>query len=435
MAACARARVALVRAEGGYDLTAVRAAVEEALHLIGGLERLVRPTDRVFVKVNHLPPPSPPDRGIVTHPVFVEAVLEVLREVTPHLTVGDDIQSHGGDGFQVSGLRAACERAGVRLTNLRDAGFVEVDCRGHLLDKVLVSRHALEADAIVNLPKLKTHSLTLLTGAVKNLYGTIPAGLRTRLHGEHPRSEDFAQALVDLFSVVRPKFTILDGIVAMEGEGPANGSPRALGLVLASEDAVALDAVATRLIGIDPLAVETTRFASERGLGVADLDRIEIVGERIADAAVPDFKLPATVARRFLRRVPPFASALGARWLSPWPRVVRSRCTGCRECARICPTGAASVHRGKACIDRRVCVRCLCCHEVCRFAAIVPRRSGPGRALELLASLGRRESAASSRSAVRSSQPGDRTTSGKAPIGAIRDARPRSRSARRGSAS
>ncbi len=378
------ARVAIVRA-GRYDRDEIAHATAHALDLLGGVEAIIHPTDRVFVKINHLNPPSPAERGIVTHPIFAEGVLTVLRQLSPHLTIGDDIDSRGTDGFTVSGYRQMAAHLGVRLVNLREQGFVEVPCRGKILGKVFVARAALEADAIVNLPKLKTHSLTLLTGAVKNLYGTIPMGFRVRFHGEYNKSADFAQILVDLFSVVRPKLTLMDAVVAMEGPGPAGGTLTDVGLILASADAVALDAVATRLIGVDPFAVETTRAACAQGLGVGDLSGIEVLGEAFDAVAPRGFKLPAGGPSRLLGRIPrPIARAV-VRGLAARPLVLMDRCVGCAECERICPVGAAKVTGGKARIDTGLCVRCMCCHEVCRFDAIRPVRGGFAGAMDRLA--------------------------------------------------
>ncbi|GAI10954.1 unnamed protein product, partial [marine sediment metagenome] len=211
-----KAKVSIVRAHD-YDYAELYAAVGKGIELIGGLAKIVPPGSKVFVKINHLPPPSPAEKGIITHPVFVEVVLGLLKEVGADITVGDDITSGSGDGFQVSGFRQMCQRAGVRLTNLREAGFVETVCNGHFLDKVYVSKVSLDADVIINLPKLKTHSLCVFTGGVKNMYGNIPSGLRQKFHAEYMKSEDFSQVLTDIFSAVRPQLTIMDGIIAMEG--------------------------------------------------------------------------------------------------------------------------------------------------------------------------------------------------------------------------
>ncbi|MCK4793876.1 MAG: DUF362 domain-containing protein, partial [Desulfobacteraceae bacterium] len=122
---------------------------------------------------------------IITHPVFVEAILHLLRGYSANITVGDDIESNTNDGFTVSGFREMCKRTGVELVNFREKGFIETECSGYFLKKAYFSKVALDADVIVNLPKLKTHSLTVFTGGVKNMYGTIPNGLRIRFHGEY----------------------------------------------------------------------------------------------------------------------------------------------------------------------------------------------------------------------------------------------------------
>ena len=378
-----KAKVAIVKARD-YDRAQIYAGVEKGIELIGGLERIVKPRSSVFVKINHLSPASPAERGIVTHPVFVEAVLELLKKFDANVTVGDDIDSDTEDGFRVSGFRQMCQRAGVRLTNLRDAGFVETECNGHLLEKVYLSRTALDADVIINLPKLKTHSLTVFTGGVKNMYGTIPTGLRTRFHAQYMRSEDFSQVLTDIFSAIRPQLTIMDGIIAMQGEGPASGSLIRLGVILISQDAVALDAVATKIIGLDPLDIYTTRYCDERGLGSGNLQNIEVVGERMEDVTVLDFRPPASATNLFLRRLPGFLSRFLVGQLSVQPQLIEHQCTGCFECEKTCPTAAISISGEMVKINRNICIRCMCCHEVCRFNAITPKRSVMGSIIHFL---------------------------------------------------
>ncbi|MDH5364958.1 MAG: DUF362 domain-containing protein, partial [Dehalococcoidia bacterium] len=321
-----KATVSIVRVHD-YDCTQIYEAVKKGVELIGGLERVIKPGSKVFVKINHLPPPSPPEKGIVTHPVFAEAVLRLLKTFSDNITVGDDITSHTTDGFRVSGFQQMCERVEVRLVNLREGGFVEVECNGHFLDKIYLSRIALDADVIINLPKLKTHSLTVLTGGVKNMYGTVPSGLRTKFHGEYVKSEDFSQVLTDIFSAIRPQLTIMDGIVAMEGEGPASGGLRTLGVVLASQDAVALDAVMAKMVGLKPMDIYTTRYCDERGLGVGNLDNIEVVGERLGSVVVSDFRAPASATGLVIRRAPGFLPRLVTRQLSIRPQVIENQCT------------------------------------------------------------------------------------------------------------
>lgn len=379
-----KAVVSIVRVQD-YDCGLIYEAVKKAVELIGGLQDLIKPGSRVFVKINHLPPPSPPERGIVTHPVFAEAVVRLLKTLSNNITMGDDIASQAPDGFSISGFQQMCQRAGVRLVNLREGGFVEVGCNGHFLDKIYLSRIALDADVIVNLPKLKTHSLTILTGGVKNMYGTIPSGLRMRFHGEYARKEDFGQVLTDIFSAIKPQLTIMDGIVAMEGEGPASGGLRRLGVVLASQDAVAVDAVVAKMVGLNPMDIYTTRYCDERGLGVGKLDNIKVVGESLKSAAVPDFRVPVSATNLVIQRMPGFLPRLVTRQLSVRPRVIERRCTGCRECQKICPADAISVASKTARINPARCIQCMCCHEVCSFNAIVPTRSAIGVVVNLFA--------------------------------------------------
>lgn len=383
-AGASKATVSIVRVHH-YDCTTVYEAVKKGVELIGGLDGLIKPNSRVFVKVNHLPPPSAPEKGIVTHPLFTEAVLRLLKAFSANLTVGDDIVSYGTDGFLISGFQQMCHRAGVRLVNVREGGFLEVHCNGYFLDKVYLSKIALDADVIVNLPKLKTHSLTVLTGGVKNMYGTIPSGLRIRFHGEYAKKEDFGQVLTDVFSAIRPQLTIMDGIVAMEGEGPASGGLRRLGVVLASQDAVAVDAVVARMVGLNPLDIHTTRYCDQRGLGVGSLDSIRVVGEQMKSVAVPDFRLPVSATNLVIRRAPGFLPRLVTRHLCVRPQVIENQCTGCGECEKTCPVGAISVASKTARINPSLCIQCMCCHEACRFNAIVPTRSIVGTAVHLLA--------------------------------------------------
>ena len=379
-----KARVSIVRARG-YDYAEVCAAIQRSIKLTEGLEKLIKPGVRVFVKINHLSPASPAERGIVTHPVFVEAVLDLLKGAGASVIAGDDIDSGSGDGFQVSGLRQACSRAGVALVNLKEAGFVEINCSGKLLQSVYVSKVALDADVIVNLPKFKTHSLALFTGGVKNMYGVIPHGQRIRFHGEYPGPEDFSQVLTDIFSVMKPQLTVMDGVVAMEGEGPASGSLVKLGVILASTDAVALDVVAARIIGLAPLDIYTTRYAAERGLGIGDLRNIEIVGERLEDVMVTNFRLPAGATNILTRKVPRALSRLFLDKGTMRPRIIKSQCTACRECEKVCPASAISIRGETAEIDYHRCIHCLCCHEVCRFGAIITWRPFVSHLLDWLA--------------------------------------------------
>lgn len=356
-----------------YDLAAIQPAVTKALNSIGGIG-WIKPGCKVLVKINHLSPPSPAERGIVTHPAFTEAVLNILKTRGINISVADDIEEGDLDGFIISGYRQMCDRLGIKLVNLRETGFTAVKFAGKILPEIYLSRTSLEADVIVNLPKFKTHSLTLFTGGIKNMYGIIPAGLRRKFHGDFVRTDDFCQMLVDVFAAAKPQLTIMDGIMAMAGEGPGSGKMKNLGLILASRDAVSLDAVAAHIVGINAADVNTTVFAAERGLGTADLSKIVVAGEKLESVVIKGFKLPATVSRKSMRYMPKTMVKFGVSQISPRPHVKRKNCTACRECAKACPTGAVTIVARMAKIDFQKCIRCMCCHEVCRYQAIDPRR-------------------------------------------------------------
>ncbi len=372
-------RVSVVRCEG-YESEVLSASIARSLSLIGGLEQYVRRGDHVFVKVNHLSPPSPPEKAIVTHPLFVRSVLEQVLELTSQVSLGDDVQADG-DPFALSGYRQLCGDLGATLVNLRQRGFAEVHCRGKILDRILIAREVLEADVLINLPKLKTHSLTTLTGAVKNLYGVIPSGMRSGYHGQYSRPDQFNQVLVDIYAAAAPALHIMDAVVGMEAEGPAAGNPRNTGLIIAGGDGVAVDAVAATLIGLNPLDVGTTQAADSRSVGVGDLAAIAVVGDPIEEVRPEPFVLPSTTPVRYLSRIPPCIARLFTSQLSVRPTVDLRQCVGCGACASICPVEAAVVEEGKARIRSGKCIRCMCCHEVCRYGAITLRRSLRGRAL------------------------------------------------------
>ena len=357
-----------------YDLDELIPAVKKSLELIGGLNSVLKPGNKVFVKFNHLSPPSPPERGIVTHPIFVEAVLTLLKEVGVEITVGDDIEEGNEDGFIISGFREMCDRQGVKLVNLRETGFVEKSCNGKILKNLYIAKDVIEADVIISIPKFKTHSLTTFTGGIKNLFGVIPVGLRRRFHGDYFKLEDFSQILVDIYAMVKPQVTIMDGVIAMEGEGPGSGKLRNLGLILASKDVVALDAVAGGIIGLKPDDVLTTRDAGERGLGISDLKKIKIVGEKFDTLVVDNFKLPTIVSHMAMKMAPHGVVKYILNQISPRPRVKKKNCTACIKCVEACPTGAATMLGETAVINDQLCIRCMCCHEVCRFSAIYPYR-------------------------------------------------------------
>lgn len=371
-------KVALARCTS-YERSEVRSALEHIFKNLGQLRGFVGSGKRIFVKVNHLSPPSPPDRAVQTHPAFTREVLRLLLDCSAKVTVGDDIQGPPGDGFTKSGYRAICSELGVRLVNLKETGFVEIDIKGEVIPRTYIARPVLEADAIVNLPKLKTHSFTIYTGAIKNMFGVIPHGLRLNYHRQFIRNDVFARMLVDLFFSIPPRLNLMDAVMAMEGEGPSAGYPRHVGLVLASADAVALDAVACQIVGFNPLGVHTTAIAHARQLGVGDIRQVETLGPALEEVTVKGFKHSAAATGLFRRWLPSILYASIQEQLILIPEVRQEKCTACLECVQMCPRQAISLIDGAAFIREEDCIHCLCCHELCAHRAIRLKQLPVGR--------------------------------------------------------
>jgi ferredoxin len=257
-----------------------------------------------------------------------------------------------------------------------DTGVLNEPLPGGVMIKRLdVIKPAVEADVIINLPKLKTHIYTVFTGAVKNTFGVIPGLKKPGYHGKLKTIDRFSEMLLDVYAFTKPGLSIMDAVVSMEGDGPGRtGKPRYRGVVLASTDGVALDAVACSVVGIPPEIVPTFTVARKRGLWSGDLGSIEVLGEPVEKVAAADFKRPSTspdpagyVPRRWLHGFvhSVFTSSLTAR---PVPR--RGDCTACKTCLKSCPEKAIKIVEKLAVVDDERCIRCYCCHEMCPEGAI-----------------------------------------------------------------
>jgi ferredoxin len=235
----------------------------------------------------------------------------------------------------------------------------------------------LEADVVINLPKWKTHGMMLLTLGVKNLFGCIPGPQKALWHlktGEDRKL--FAQVLTDLYQIIHPSLTILDGIVGMEGNGPGSGDPIDLGLILASRDALSLDQVVCDLIGIPRNSLMTNQVALEEGVG---RDGIEIVGERLEDIRIPHFRLPPPSSPNW--DLPGFLRKALKNALTSKPVVEEKVCNACNRCINICPPRALERRETTLDFDYGKCIRCFCCQEVCPEGAISIK---PGWGLKLI---------------------------------------------------
>jgi len=281
--------VSIIRAEK------VPEAVREAVELAGGFE--IKKGETVVIKPN-AKNQAPPGYGIVTDVSVIEPLVEMsVEKGAKRVTIADGAAYPSGSyhtfsAFETMGVTKMAKKWDLDLVDLNSSDSVDLDVpEGLVLDTVRVGRVVTEVDFLINVPVLKTHRGTLLSNCVKN----IGVGVACREEKKRLHRLGIDEGLLDVFSVVKPHFNVVDALVCIEGDGPnfPPGKPRPLGLVLAGEDGVAVDAVCARLIGLDPLEVKHLRLAHDRGIGIADLDQIEVLGERLEDVATI-FERPST---------------------------------------------------------------------------------------------------------------------------------------------
>jgi uncharacterized protein (DUF362 family)/Pyruvate/2-oxoacid:ferredoxin oxidoreductase delta subunit len=323
---------------------------------------------KVLIKPNVLRS-SEAKEGITTNPAVVRAVVEKVETMDPaSIIVGDNpgMFDYGAneESFTKTGLM---EAAKGYYQNIGDDSR-NVAFNPRYMPAVSVSQAALEADIIISLPKFKTHGLTVLSGAIKNSYGLLPGAQKAMLHKAAGNPRDFQEVVVDVFRLRVPDLFIVDAVVGMEGNGPASPDLRDIGVILASDNAVAVDSVIAAMMGCDPGLLRFLQKAKEAGLGDYDLGNIEIVGEL---KRVPDFKLPplggeAIFHNEALQSMIHKRAALR-------PQADGEKCTGCGTCADHCPVSALSLIENIPQVDAGVCIACFCCQEMCPEKAITLR--------------------------------------------------------------
>jgi uncharacterized protein (DUF362 family)/Pyruvate/2-oxoacid:ferredoxin oxidoreductase delta subunit len=361
------------------DYTEIDEKLTALVNLMGGMGKFARNGEKIVLKANLLRE-ARPEQAVCTHPSVIAAVGRLAREEGAHPVIAD---SPGGGYrytakvldkiYRTSGMLGAAQQAGIEVN--RDTTSRPVSYAAGMLTKHFdIITPVFEADGLFNLCKMKTHLFTVMTGAVKNLFGVIPGLIKTGYHAKLHDTMKFAGMLLDLAQYISPRLTIMDAVLAMEGDGPGSGNPRQVGLLLGSQDPLALDVVAGEIMGIDRTENPILMAAEGRGLKPNRIEEIEIVGTQLADAKVPDFKRSQVSAGSLgLESIPwyqkilePFAkNAFTVR-----PRVLWDRCIACGTCIEGCPVQAVSLVNEKAYIEDGECIRCYCCHELCPEEAI-----------------------------------------------------------------
>jgi len=375
--------VSLIRCPN-YEREKVYQAVERALSLIRA-EEILKPGYKVFLKINLLSA-APPEKAITTHPEVVGALIRYFRRRKCEVWVGDACSTGdmGGefasrvDPFKITGIRDVVEREGGVIRNFNTEGYKKLQAENLPLKEIYVAKPILEADIVVSVPKMKTHELTFITGAVKNFFGCIPARERNILHREGDTVK-FSKHVLELFRISPCHLSLMDGIVGMEGEGPARGNPKDIGVVLASKNAHALDTIAALIMNFPPQDIPALKTAQEAG--EIDFQNIEVLGENLEDCILYDFEKPSTYRSAWKRRMIKILAPLGVPFLNTYPAVKKELCEKCGLCKKRCPVSAITLSPYPV-VDYKKCIRCFTCIEICPTAAFYPLRTRFTRLLQ-----------------------------------------------------
>jgi len=366
-----KATVVIMRCDTYAD-DQVIAAIQKGFDMLGGISMFAKPGERIVMKPNILIG-TDPDKGVTTHPAVFRAVGRLLKDAGASVLYGDSPSFGKAEpNLKKSGLKEVGDELGFVVADF-DSGRAVSHKDALLVKKFVVANGVLDSDGLVSLPKFKTHGLLRFTGAVKNQFGCIPGLLKSQYHVKLPDPYDFATMLVDLNTLIKPRLYIMDGIVAMEGNGPRSGRLKRLNVLLLSNDPIALDATACRIAYLDPEIVPTSRPGEKAGLGTYHIENIELMGEAIESFVDKSFEV---------NRTPPMSNS-GGRFrvflknrITQRPVIDKAKCTCCGTCITMCSVQPKAVdwYKGDESRPPRYdydrCVRCYCCQETCPEGAI-----------------------------------------------------------------
>ncbi|MFW6383498.1 MAG: DUF362 domain-containing protein [Nanoarchaeota archaeon] len=340
----------------------VKEAVKHSINDLGGIKKFVSKEQKVLIKPN-LCEPQKAETAAVTHPLIIKAIIELLKPVTRNIYVGDlpAINKSGitKETIVTSGLMQVLRETKTPYVVFEDKPFIPKEIDNFLvLEKTDFASIYFYADVVINVPKLKSHGLTYLTGAVKNLFGLIHPGERQYLH-KNFKEPEFSKGLIDIYSFMKPKvkLNIMDAVLAMEGdEGPSYGDPVETGYILLSADAVALDTVAAKITGHSPLAIPTNKYGNMNWPGSGEINKIKSLGSPIKEVR---FKPHSNYTNR--------NEKIKENKAVP---VINDNCIKCGNCKDACPVNAIKWHNNSLIINEKKCIKCYCCLENCVHGGI-----------------------------------------------------------------
>jgi len=333
--------------------------IESLIEPLGGIESFIEKGERVLLKTNLLNA-SEPEKSVVTHPNFIKKVAEEILKIDAIPFIGDSPSGPFSKRrldkvYNKSGMIKLSNELGIDLNYNTKTQKISIP-NGKRLKKTSICNFVIEADKIISLPKLKTHSLMIMTLATKIMYGVIPGLTKARYHSMFIRKKAFAEMLIDILSVIKPDLIVMDGIISMEGDGPAGGNPVELGLALASDNSYAIDLAVCEILNIEPVGIPTLKDAKIRKLWPKNI-KYPLLNPN--DVKYDTFKLPSTAGYILTGKKIP----------DKYP-IPNNNCTACDECVKLCPKKVIKIDENIAKIDYSKCIRCYCCHEICSYNAI-----------------------------------------------------------------
>jgi uncharacterized protein (DUF362 family)/NAD-dependent dihydropyrimidine dehydrogenase PreA subunit len=354
-----------------YEVENLISKVDDGIEKLGGWSKFVKPGDKVLLKVNLIGPKTP-ESGAVTNCEFVRALVRILKGQNCIVWIGD---SAGGaiagiaptaQALNVSGLVKVAKEEGAEIKNFDKEGVVPVSPESKLEDAMYIAKPMFDADVVINLPKLKTHSAAFYTGAVKNVFGCIPGLRKARYHRMAPEPVDFGEIICDIHKAAKITLHIMDGIVAMQGEGPTSGTIYNADKILISTDPLALDTVAAKMLGMEINEIPMLVTAEKRKLGESRQENIDITGDFNSIPRLEGFKLPKRFRSSKKRNNQAVVKVID--FFKARPRINLSKCRKCNTCVDSCPMQA--IDKETKVIDYSKCIECMCCHELCMYKAV-----------------------------------------------------------------
>jgi len=310
-----------------------------------------------------------PEFGNTTHPSFIKALTQWLLKAEASVIVGDNPGTNGTGVNERCAKGTGIEEASLGCYRNISQEPLTINLNSKYAEKVVISKTIIDVDILISIPKFKTHSLTQITGAIKNSFGFLIGGDKGRIHAVTGNYENFLEAILDIYLIRKPDLVIMDAVIGMEGNGPSSGPLRHIGKIIASDDGVAIDSVMAFMMGKSPEKIKMLKMAKERKIGETDISKIEIVGEL---KAIDGFRMPSTFLSQFAGRVYNNHFARSLVWSKPI--IKKDKCKNCGICAKNCPVKAMSTDNKIPLIDRKTCIRCYCCQELCPNDAIELRR-------------------------------------------------------------